>query len=78
MSGFDAEKIKSFLRRLEWSGEHGSCLECRACPRCDRTAREGEHGPDPQRPPRRPLEPQDLNHREDCALAKAIAELEKA
>lgn len=60
----------ALLRRLEWAGEHGACLECRACPRCDRTAREGKRGADLN--DRRLLTPEDLVHRDGCALKAEI------
>lgn len=74
----------ALLRRLEWSGEHGrcfgTCLECKVCPSCARDVRLVKTALSPQAfldERRRPLEPRDKTHREDCALAKAIAELEK-
>lgn len=70
----------ALLRRLEWAGEHGACLECRACPRCDRARARGRDVP------REPLhyvaqlrdyvlgEPE---HRDGCALKAEIDRFEK-
>lgn len=60
----------ALLRRLEWAGEHGACIECRACPRCDWS---NAH--------RYCAEPQEDQlarvHRDGCALKAEIDRFEK-